>query len=275
MFEKIIKLTGKKEGPTSIVLAGVHGDERCGIDALKKILPNILIEKGTVLFGYGNPRAIEANKRFTESNLNRLFKDDDLLLEAERNSYEYKRAQFLKNYLNQADALLDIHANLTPNSKPFVVCEANAKEIVERLPIDLVVSGFDHIQPGGTDYYMNTIGKIGICVECGYINDPQSTQIAEKNIIAFLKTRGHIKNGLKPQNQSHIRIHDMYKIKTNSFTLVKAFNDFEEILKGQTIGIDGGEKVKAERRCVILFARNREQIGDEAFLLGGKKNSLV
>ena len=275
MYEEITKLIGKEKGPTSIILAGVHGDERCGIDALEKILPTILIEKGIVLFGYGNPRAIEANKRFTESNLNRLFKDDDLLLETERNSYEYKRAQFLKKYLNQADALLDIHANLTLNSKPFLICEVNAKEIVERLPIDLVVSGFDHIQPGGTDYYMNSIGKIGICVECGYLNDPQSTQIAEKNIFAFLKARGHIKNSLKPQSQSHVRIYDSYKVKTNRFTLVKTFNDFEEILKGQTIGIDGGEKVKAERRCVILFARNREQIGDEAFLLGEKKNSLV
>ena len=39
MFEEITQLTGKEKGPASIILAGVHGDEKCGVEALKKILP--------------------------------------------------------------------------------------------------------------------------------------------------------------------------------------------------------------------------------------------
>ncbi|OGZ58888.1 MAG: hypothetical protein A3F94_03150 [Candidatus Spechtbacteria bacterium RIFCSPLOWO2_12_FULL_38_22] len=275
MFKEIIKITGKWSGPTSIILAGVHGDEKCGVKALEKIIPNLKIEKGRVFIGYGNPQAIEKTQRFTEVNLNRIFKKDNLLSKSDKKSYEYKRARFLKKYLNQSDALLDIHASHTPMSKPFVICETNAKGIVEYLPVERVVSGFDQIEPGGTDYYMNSIGKIGICIECGFLGDPQSEQIAEESIYAFLKARGHLTNDLIPQEQSYIRMFDLYKTKTNKFILAKLFDDFEGISKGQVIGVDGNQEVKTKKTAVILFARNREKVGEEAFLLGKNKKSLA
>ena len=275
MFEKIIQLTGQKAGPTSIILAGVHGNEKCGIEALQNILPNLEIERGRVWFGYGNPRAIENNQRFAETNLNRIFKGDSLLSGDEKKSYEYERAQFLKKYLDQASALLDIHASFTPESKPFIICEANAKGIIENLPVDLIVSGFDQVEPGGTDYYMNSLGKIGICVECGYLNDPKSAKIAEKSIFAFLKTRGHLKNDATSRDQSYLRMYEKYYAKTDSFSLSQSFEDFETIEKDQLIGIDGKEEIRAKKQSLILFAHNRKRAGSEAFLLGEKKNSLV
>ncbi len=72
MLETITKIKGKIDGPTSIILAGVHGNEVCGVEALEEILPNLEIEKGTVLFGYGNPRAIELSQRFVDVNLNKI-----------------------------------------------------------------------------------------------------------------------------------------------------------------------------------------------------------
>jgi len=274
MLEEIIEIKGKRTGPVSIVLAGVHGNEKCGVEVFQRILTDMQIENGRVLFGYGNPRAIKSNKRSIETNLNRIFKNNNLLSSNEKMSYEYERAQFLKTYFAQADALLDVHASLTPNSKPFIICEANAKGIVKYLPIGLVVSGFDQVEPGGTDYYMNSIGKIGICAECGYLGDSSSKYAAEKSIFAFLKARGHIKNNLKPRKQSYVRIYTLYKTMTNKFTLVKSFNDFEEVSEGQVIGIDGEKEVRTEKSGVILFARNREKIGAEAFLFGEKKAAL-
>ena len=71
MFEEITQLIGKEDGATSIIIVGIHGDQLCGVEALKKILPNLEIERGKVLFGYGNPRAIEAHQHYTDVNLNR------------------------------------------------------------------------------------------------------------------------------------------------------------------------------------------------------------
>ena len=274
-MEEIIKISGREKGTTSVVLVGIHGDEKCGIEALEKILPTLEIERGVVLFGYGNTRAIEAGKRFIEANLNRMFNGDEQLGANDKQSYEYNRAQFLKTYLNQADALLDIHASSIPNSRAFVICEANASEIVKFFPIDLIVSGFDKVEPGGTDYFMNKNGKIGICLECGYMKNPQSTKVAEESIFAFLKARGHIKNDLTPQKQSYIQMFKKYFAKTDTFTLSKPFENFEVVEKDQLIGIDGQERINSPKRSLILFAHNGTKIGDEVFLLGEEKEGFV
>lgn len=269
---EIIQIIGKKKWPISIIIVGLHGDEKCGVNAMQKILPclKLKIEDGRVLFVYGNPKAIRVNKRFIEADLNRMFTKDALLSESEGTSYEYKRAQLLKEWLKWAGALLDIHASFTLNSKPFAICEANAKGIVEYLPVDLVVSGFDQVVPGGADYYMNSIGKIGICFECGFLGDNRSMKIAEKSIFAFLKARGHIANNLKQRKQTRLKVYDLYKTKTNNFILTKPFADFEEVLKGQVIGRDGGQEIKAPKNSFVLFASNRKKVGEEAFLLGNK-----
>jgi succinylglutamate desuccinylase len=267
MYEEMMELSGENPGPTSIVLAGVHGNERCGVEALGRMLPSLKIQKGRVLFGYGSPRAIMRNVRLTESDLNAMFKPDDMLPPEKRRSYEYARAQFLKPYLDQADVLLDIHASNTPGSPSFAICESNASDIVRFLPVSIVASGFDQVQPGGTDYYMNQKGKIGICIECGYVGDPASTEVAQRSITAFLVSRGHIGGELQTYAQSSIRMSFMYITRTG-FLPANPFKDFESVAAGQLIGVDGREEVRAQEGGIILFSRNRKGPNEEAFLLG-------
>jgi succinylglutamate desuccinylase len=266
--EKIFEILGKEKGPTSIILAGTHGDEVCGVQIFEKILPLLKIEKGRVLFGFGNPLAIEKGERFVEANLNRMFKEKSLLSEKEKSSYEYRRAQFLKKYLDQADALLDVHASFVAESEAFIICERHSLKIANYLPFDTVLSGLDELQPGGTDYYMNKIGGFGICVECGFLGDPFSAQRAEKSIFSFLIARGHIGGVLDPCAKSRIlKAYKLYFTKTNKFRLAKPFKDFETIAAGRVIGADGEEEIRAQKDSIILFARDRNQSNDEAFLL--------
>lgn len=270
-MEEFVEIIGESAGPTSVILAGVHGDERGGIEALRKLLPTLKIKKGRVFLGYGNPRAIEANKRFTEVNLNRMFKEDSLLSEEEKMSYEYGRAQFVKKYLDQATSLLDLHASYVLNSKPFVICEPNAQNVVRYLSPDIVVFGFDEIQPGGTDYYMNKRGGVGVCVECGYLSDKESVKVATESIRGFLEGRGHIDSIADLADKSYFSIYEMYMTKTDKFVLTKPFVDFEKIEKGQLIATDGKEEVRAQKESVILFARNCSKPNEEAFILGEQK----
>ena len=275
MLEKIIQIKGRNGGPTSMILAGVHGNEPCGVEAFKRLLPSLTIQKGRVFFGYGNPEAIKRKVRFTEADLNRMFKYRTGIPKKDRRSYEYQRAQFLKKYLNKVDALLDLHSSRKVKNKAFVICQANGFDIAKYLPVKLVVSGFDNVQPGGTDYYMNQISKIGICIECGQHNDPRSLKKAEAAIIAFLKARGHIANNLKTKKQSYMNVYHMYVTKNPIFTLTKYFQDFEKVRRGQIIGTDGKIKVGAKRNSVILFSGNENQPGQEAFLLAQKIKRVV
>ena len=198
-----------------------------------------------------------------------MFKDDDQLSDAEKRSYEYERAQFLRPYLDSVDALLDVHASTVPESRVFAICEDVDTDVAQYLPTPLLVSGFDEVEPGGTDSYMHSQNKIGICFECGYSEDPRSTAIALEAIESFFVARGHVeKDGLKPQEQQRVRMYQLYITKTDSFRLTRGFWNFEVIEKDELIGMDGEQEVRAPKKSYILFPHNRNKVGSEAFLLG-------
>ena len=266
-YENPIELRGSEPGPISLIFAGIHGNEICGILAFEKLIPTLTIEKGTVIFAYGNPRAIEQNVRFTEVNLNRLFKSEEFLSDTEKNSYEYERAQVLKTYMNRAEVLLDIHASNTPDSPQFIISNKTSRDIAKYLPFPLVVTGLDEIEPGGTESYMTEQGKIGIAIECGYAKDPNTALFAEESIMAFLITQGHISGEKKSIDQKLTNMDYLYHTKTN-FVLMKEFKDFESVHHNQLIGYDGDTEVTSPKDGVILFARNRNGSNEEGFLIG-------
>lgn len=265
---EVVEILGKEPGGTSMILVGVHGNETCGPLAMDYLLPGLKIEKGRVLVAYANPNAILRGVRSTEQNLNRLFRPVNQLSVQELRSYEFQRAQYLKTYLNQCDALLDVHASSNPDSREFVICERNARKITDVLPIQTIVYGFDDVEPGGTDYYMNSIGKIGICVECGIIGSDKALDTALESILNFLTTREHISGKLARSKKERIQMYELYLTKTKKFRLVKSLADFTEVEAGQIIGHDGSLAVTADRKCIILFAHDRDKVGEEAFLLG-------
>lgn len=265
---KAISFTGKEpnKGPQSLVVVGVHGNEVCGVQAAESIFPTLSIDRGRVWLVCGNPRAVTKNVRFTETNLNRMFKSRPTV--AEQESYEYYRAQYLKRYLQRADALLDVHASMTPHSRRFVICERNSDSIVRKLPVGLVVNGFDTVEPGGTDYYANLVGTQGICVECGFLGDPKSTKVAEESIMAFLRVQGHVSGKVRSRSQRRIQMHDLYYARNADCVLARKFKDFEQIVAGTLIAHDGGEPVRTSKDSIILFAYDAKKAGDEVFLLG-------
>lgn len=260
---------GVESGRVSTITVGVHGNETPGPNALGLVLPELRLDAGRVYFGYGNPRALRKGVRSVGPNLNRMFLSDEELSEEERGSYEYGRAQKMKRYLDKSEVLLDIHGTKNPVSSPFVICEPNGYEIVSQLPYDLVASGFDEFEPGGTDYYMNMQGKIGICAEAGYNLAPDSVDRARDTMFAFLRARGHLEGETIRRIQRHVAIYSMYRTKTPDFSLEKILDNFAEVPAGQVIGYDGGIEVAAEKPSLVLFADTlrHEKVDSEAFLL--------
>lgn len=262
-------ILGPKPGNTSIILAGVHGNEPCGVKAIEKLLPKLKIKRGKVIFLLGNPDALDENVRFIEQNLNRMFAESNRdYTSKEKGSYEYKRAKFIKMFLKDASALLDIHSTRN-ECIPFVFAEKNAFNIVKYFPKEVkrIVSNINELEPGGTDGYMLESGKIGICVECGQHQSKKAEKVALKSIIAFLECRGHIDGHRKKTSKKEcITMRSIYITKTNSFKLSKKFTDFEEIRKGQLIGMDGTKEIRSSKDCLIVFAHDCNKIGSEAFL---------
>lgn len=267
MNDSFFTIDSGRPGPTLLVLGGVHGDEPCGVELVERTAsePSAFApRRGKIVCALGNPAAIAAKKRFVTHNLNRLFLPSD-----EGNPCtcpEHERARQLRPLLRSADVLLDIHASYTPKSEPFLICERNALPIVLGVPVPTVCFGFDAVQPGGTDYFMNAAGKIGICVECGYLGDA-SNDIAERSLLAVMRGMGMADgDGVGDAKKTLLEATLLYVTREN-FRVASPFADFDRVRRGEIIGHDGAEPVLAEDDASILFARDCGGPGEEAFVL--------
>ncbi len=267
------RFAGAEKGPTSVVLAGVHGNERAGINAFARVVPNLQIDNGVVWFGYGNVRGTLAGTRDSQgnygNNLNRMWLPKTELSPQQRKSYEFKRSRIIDRYMHQSTALLDIHGTINPGTIPHIICEPNGYNIARFFPVDLVLSGLDEHEPGGTDYGMNMLGGIGLCLEAGFNLDPEASDIAEQGIYAFLAARGHIQRQLVARQQRRLAVYETYKTQTDSFFLQGQWADFSPVEKDTLIGTDGDKEVRVKEPSYILYAESPEleKAGEEAFLL--------
>ncbi len=254
-------------GPNLVIMAGVHGDEPCGVDAIYKLKDQIEISSGSLTLVLGSPEALKVNKRCYTSNLNRMFRSDEELSNEEIKTYEYQRSRELMEILSQSDALLDIHSSSTSQTEPFVICEPHSYECAQYLPADIVVSGIDELHPTGTDAFVNLNGGMGICIECGNHNDPAAKAVAVDVIEAFISYFTDKTVLKRNKNQRKISVDWLYKNEAD-FVLLKDYKEFEKIGKGSVIGFDGDVEIKAPYDGVILFPHNKTESGQEVFVYG-------
>ena len=263
--ENIFNFTSNKEGLNVAVLAGVHGDEKSGIIAIKDIVENFEINSGNVIFIICNQKAIDENKRYIDENLNRCFLKDKI----KTNSYEENIANDLKEIISQCDICLDLHNSTSVESEPFIICERNATKYLDSINCKKVCYGFDINEPGGTDYYMNMNNKIGICVECGYLGDENLDFV--RNVISnFLsKTKNlEVTKYLIYNNKEFFELEEAYT-SDEECEIYLNFKDFEYIEKNMLIGnkLHSKEDIIIDENSYLLFTNKKvTTAGDEVYL---------
>ncbi len=260
----IIKKKGKLLGKTLAVFAGIHGNEKVGIYALKEVLKKIKIKKGTVYFVYANPLAISKNKRLVNKNLNRLF-----FVGNRDRSFEDTRARKLMKILDMCDALLDIHSYNSKTGDQFAIGEPNAKPILKHMNFPIVVHGFGDVGHG-TDGYMYRKGNIGVCIECGTSNRAKKfTPLAVRSIYQFLQYFDSIEKVVELDRtpQMYLRAKKMVYKKSKNFSFAKQYKDFEKLAFGKPFATDGEIKHTAGKGEYIVFPRETVKVGGEVCVI--------
>ncbi len=269
----IIVKKGRNPGKIVTIMGGVHGNEPCGVEALRKAIEEIEIINGKVYFIFANLAAYALGIRQTQMNLNRAFRHGNSLTGEEKTSYERIRALELMPYLRKSVALLDIHSSSNQRSTPFIICEPHSFDVAKRLPFPIRSHGWDKIEPGGTDYYVNKNpfkGK-GICIECGYHLDPEAPKRAYESILIFLRLMNMVdgdKNIPINSAQKQIDASFIYHTKTDFSVVSGSFPDFGRINEGTVIGYDGNRAITAPFDGVVIFPQNCGGPGEEAFIFG-------
>lgn len=260
---------GNQDGVVTAIIAGVHGNEIGGVEAWYRAIDLFTIERGTVYYILGNPLAVEKEIRYVEMNLNRAFIRGALHNSKLEATYERKRAKEIMPFLDKCNALLDIHSVANERTVPFVICEPQYSPLAKKFPFPIRSGGWNTVEPGSTDYYMSTSGKPGISLECGYHLDRAVVERALEGIRIFLSMMGNISTSAIPDNleQKEVLAEEAYMTLEN-FKLARKFDDFTNISKGELIGYDGSRELRSPRNAVLIFARNVDRPGEEAFILG-------
>jgi succinylglutamate desuccinylase len=262
----IYKIESGKSGPTVAIFAGVHGNELAGVFALRELLPSISILKGTLYIAFANPKAIKAEVRMLNKNLNRCFYESNAGLQQED-----VRARELMTVLDSCEALLDLHMFYDDNGTPFVICEENALEIANLFKVDIISTNWSSIEPGGSDGYMYSKGKIGICVECGPISKAKEyTEFAKLTIFQFLNYFGMTNVKVPPATNLKRLIKAEYAVYKNSadFVLNPGFKNFESLMPGKIIAIENSKQYKANLHECIIFPHYNARLHEEVYIIG-------
>ncbi len=203
------------------VLTGVHGDEKIGVDTMKRVDKNSKSLKWMI----ANPKAIRNNKRFIDIDLNRCAPGD-------KNSkyLEKKLAYKIINKIKKYKYVLDIHGSVS-NTEIFLII-SNPK--IENLYFSLMVpiknvviwSSKKSTNNGPITKFVNC----GLGIECGPKNDKKVKEdiyktikyIAEKGLCRKYNSKD--KNFFKVYGKIHKKDFDK-KTKISDFKKTKYKNE--------------------------------------------------
>ncbi|MBA4319471.1 MAG: hypothetical protein C0412_13805 [Flavobacterium sp.] len=243
----IYQIKSKGDGKPTVAIVGcVHGEEKIGqkiIDRLK----NIKINQGTLTTIIANNKALGANKRFINQDLNRSFPGK------RKGNYEEKLAYALKKEINLYDYVIDIHSTTT-NTKFLVILTKVNRSIFQLInlfkPRYAALMKKSFIK-SSLVYY----AKAGISLEYG----KDKSKIAEKNIIndILLILKGlnmiDMKTKIKKQQTEFYEIIGTIK-KPKGFIANKKIINLKVIKKGDVVAINNKKNLKASRDFYpILF----------------------
>ncbi|WP_290811923.1 succinylglutamate desuccinylase/aspartoacylase family protein [Halovivax sp.] len=175
-FDPLDVTIGGPGDPDVVVVGGVHGDERSGVRALRRLREADLDLRRGVAFVLANPAAIEAGERYLDSDLNRAFPGDP-----DGDREERLAARLCE--LVDGRTTLSLHGT-DAEPTPFALIHSAQErefELASRLPVPHVV---DHW--GVNEATITTCGYT-VEIELAAENSAAEADAAEDQARAFLR----------------------------------------------------------------------------------------
>jgi predicted deacylase len=283
-----VTFKGTEKGPRFLVLGAVHGNEKCGTEAIRRVIGEIeagkiKILKGQVTFvPICNPKAYEQDVRFIDRNLNRF------LVPVEKpKHYEDNINNELCPILASSDVVLDIHS-YTAGGAPFANVEGwgnRENEYALTLGAYALVGDWKQAyadsrkkdanpdESVGTSSYARRFGAMSSVLECGQHRDPEAREVAYRAIHNALRYLGIVegKPELPAQKAKLISIRSVV-YRTDNGTWAENWGNFAQVKKGQLLATRAnGEIIAAPEDGVLVMPKFDVAIGGEWFYFGVEK----
>jgi len=245
--------------PELAVVAGIHGDEPCGVRAVERILAEDPAVERPVKFIIANEEALEAGVRFLEEDLNRAFPGDP-----DGDTHESRLAHELAREV-QGCTVLALHSTQS-YAEPIAVIDTVdeiARSLAPLLPVDVLIETDNHTD-GRLIEHAHTIE-----VECGLQGTDQAAENGYWLVRAFLAAANVLapptaEDRLATPERSEVRVFRLEgpipKPPGKEYEVVVP--NFEKVEAGERFAIADGAALTAEEAFypVLLSAEGYDEI---------------
>jgi predicted deacylase len=166
--------------PEVAIVAGIHGDEPCGVRALERLAEEAPDVDRPVKLVVANEEALEAGERYLDEDLNRAFPGDP-----EAENHEARLAAGLATEIRECTTL-SLHSTQSYD-EPFALVDtvdAVTRSVTPHLPVDYVVETAPFSE-GRLIAHPHTVE-----VECGLQGSDEAAENAYWVVRAFLAATG-------------------------------------------------------------------------------------
>ena len=305
----ISERSGSKHGPLLIVLTQIHGNEPAGLLAMKEVFKKIDEEyslkphfdfRGKIVGMTGNLQASKKNVRFIDTDLNRLWTEENIGRILSTSKSEIQSAEeielleitetinnYIKNYEPKKLIILDLHTT-TAQGGIFIIPSKEEKSRELGLHIHApVLHGFlDDLQGTVLHQYVNKnypdIDLTSLCFESGQHNSPDSVEHAVSAIIQCFMTIG----GFYPEDvetkHEQLLSQDSAKLPKEAQLVYshrvqpgddfcmredKIYCNFDPVQKGELLAFDRFGEIRAKCDGLILMPLYQKQGNDGFFII--------
>ena len=290
---------GDPRGPTVIVTGAMHGNEPAGVQALDAVLDTLrerrLPFRGRLIAAVGNRAALHHRQRYLSRDLNRNWEPEliaDLRRAEPRRLTDEDREQrdlldLFAPFLAEATqpvVFLDLHST-SGHGAPFA-CMAdvirNRKPAFElQIP---VVLGLEETITGSMLGYLCDLGHIGIAVEGGQHDDPNtmdhhraaiwsvlaSSEAIDANDVPGFgalqsKLRGAIEGlpSVVEIRHRHVCVDD------DGFEMRPGYTNFQPVTQGELVAHDNTGEIRTPESGIMMLPRYQGQ-GEDGYFIARK-----
>ncbi|HVK54724.1 MAG TPA: succinylglutamate desuccinylase/aspartoacylase family protein [Burkholderiales bacterium] len=293
MTVKAVTYHALEPGTTLAVLGAVHGNERCGAEAINRVIADldrgsVSLKRGTLqLMPIANPKAYAEGVRFTERNLNRYLFPKEI-----KSCYEDYLDPIVCGFLDKADAVLDLHSYTSQGDAFIFLGGANSDEnkFARALGVGDFVHGWAEAlgqgggkggdkESQGTTEYARSKGALAVTLECGQHQNVEAPDVGYRAILLALRHFQMLDEGrpaalsLKesagaaPTAQRCVRMKNVYYCEQGA-SFAKPWRHFDFVAKGEPMALLSSGALTAPEDGYIVLPKAVATIGEEWFYFG-------
>ncbi|MCY4577102.1 MAG: succinylglutamate desuccinylase/aspartoacylase family protein [Candidatus Kaiserbacteria bacterium] len=249
---------GRGNGPHSIIVGALHGNEDAGLQAIHALHKERDSIIGTVTAVLGNPEAYKKDVRYSDENLNRIFRNP-----IQGSTYESKRARELSALFthiakqNNRITVIDIHTT-SQGEEPLFMCHRDDRQTLQFLkktPLFESIVLITEALPYSLCALTRKCNFSYIGAECGKHKTEQANNNARmllEEVLVRLKIKAGRSMHSRATEKKVVKIEQMIVPTPGLQFVVQEVKTVTSVKKGEVWAVDDAGKRIAEKDMALF-----------------------